>query len=517
MDTRLSSLKAIYRELYQVMEVDYGKTNQLGHICDRIKKNKILYDEIEEITNVPWWFVGAIHYMECGLRCDRHFYNGNALTSRTTDEPKDRPAFEPADGKCYTFVESAVSALEEKGFDDVKDESLEAWLWRAHLYNGFGAVPYLGRDGKKSYLYTPYLWAGTSVYKQGKFVSDGKYDPEAISQQLGAAPIIRELVGSAAIAPLDEDKEIGVSELKEIQLKLTKWGLLDPGVKVDASSNKSEAYPDTDGKWGSQSRSALLKFCQAFNYKEEDDGELDRRTYEFVRSKGDPAPLKAEGSDFWAYRIAKWYEKYSDRFWIARGTDVCNHTGVEGMNYDFTPNADTPDLYNDLIVLWSVNLDGTCRIVDKFVGSSEPGKYYTIHPMNKNGAARISLGCDGNGTWYRSWYVGMHGSSARHEALVQGWRESEKVLVHRDRNKDFKRSGDLVQAGNFAINLHAAGGNKYSIGRWSAGCQVVHGFQNQARRMAVLKQDRRYQANRGYRFSYGVIPGDRLYAARREK
>jgi hypothetical protein len=64
--------------------------------------------------------------------------------------------------------------------------------------------------------------------------------------------------------------------------------------------------------------------------------------------------------------------------------------------------------------------------------------------MNPKGAARIKFG------QYTAWQVGLHGYSNPHESLVQ----VEEVAVHRDYNRDLKRTGDLVEWGLFGINQH---------------------------------------------------------------
>ena len=38
---------------------------------------------------------------------------------------------------------------------------------------------------------TPYLWSFSNHYKKGKFVKDGKFDPEFVSKQCGAAVILK--------------------------------------------------------------------------------------------------------------------------------------------------------------------------------------------------------------------------------------------------------------------------------------------------------------------------------------
>jgi len=46
---------------------------------------------------------------------------------------------------------------------------------------------------------TPYLWGFTDKYMKGKFVADGKFDANAVSQQCGAAAILKALSSSGTI------------------------------------------------------------------------------------------------------------------------------------------------------------------------------------------------------------------------------------------------------------------------------------------------------------------------------
>jgi len=54
-------------------------------------------------------------------------------------------------------------------------------------FNGFG---YRTRHPE---VLIPYLWSFTNHYQKGKFVADGKFDPNAVSKQCGAAAILKPL------------------------------------------------------------------------------------------------------------------------------------------------------------------------------------------------------------------------------------------------------------------------------------------------------------------------------------
>jgi hypothetical protein len=95
-------------------------------------------------------------------------------------------------------------------------------------------------------------------------------------------------------------------------------------------------------------------------------------------------------------------------------------------------------------------------------GTTEPGMFWTLNPLNPNGAARIAFG------QYKAWIVGTHlaGTKSAHEALVQ----VSPVSVHLDLNKDFKRTNDKIDSGLVrdqpALGLRSTEGRSRSDQRW---------------------------------------------------
>nr|WP_208246961.1 hypothetical protein [Rhizobium sp. T1473]MCA0804542.1 hypothetical protein [Rhizobium sp. T1473] len=123
--------------------------------------------------------------------------------------------------------------------------------------------------------------------------------------------------------------------------------------------------------------------------------------------------------------------------------------------------------------------------------------------MNPKGAARIAF------NQYKAWVVGTHhpNSASAHEALVQ----VEPITVCRDLNKDFKRTGDELDTGLFAINQHwGYDAPKDDLGRTSAGCLVGRTKDGHRKFMQLIKADPRYLANHSYRFLTAVMPGDEV-------
>jgi hypothetical protein len=173
---------------------------------------------------------------------------------------------------------------------------------------------------------------------------------------------------------------------------------------------------------------------------------------------------------------------------------------VEGMNEDGTLNDDAPNVFNDRRIIIEV-VDGVPQIVNHWQATTEPGNYYTYHPMNPKGAARIAFG------QYQAWSVGTHGNAEPHEALIQ----VAPITVYRDYNKDFKRTGDKLDIGLFCVNQHwGYDAEVNDIKNTSAGCLVGRRREGHCEFMQLVKSDRRYQNSKNYIFYTTVIAGDDL-------
>ena len=163
------------------------------------------YLDIAKNSTVPWPVVAAIHYRESDFNFRTHLHNGDPLDGRTFHVPAGRPVAAPKSGGVYTFEESAADALGMKSTIFPADGrwTVEATLEFLERYNGLGYRG-LRRDpvtGVIRYsnnptwtpcpIPSPYLWSFTNHYSKGKYVSDGHYDPAAVDQQIGAAPLLK--------------------------------------------------------------------------------------------------------------------------------------------------------------------------------------------------------------------------------------------------------------------------------------------------------------------------------------
>ncbi|MFN6568847.1 hypothetical protein A6770_15115 [Nostoc minutum NIES-26] len=187
---RLHDLKPHYQTLWHKCEIKAEKLNIAQDIVTKILSNRPRYEVVQQKINVPWYFIAVIHNMEASLNFTKHLHNGDSLKKRTVNVPAGKPIADPIDGwqVGYTWEESAIDALKGKEFDQVKDWSLAAQLWQIEKYNGFGYRQY------HADVLSPYLWSGTNLYTKGKYTADGKWDANAVSEQIGAAALLKILI-----------------------------------------------------------------------------------------------------------------------------------------------------------------------------------------------------------------------------------------------------------------------------------------------------------------------------------
>jgi hypothetical protein len=289
----------------------------------------------------------------------------------------------------------------------------------------------------------------------------------------GSGVLLRELATDRALA-------------REVQTRLSELGLLDRPV---------------DGDFGPVSKFVLREFARRVGVAL--DEMVNRRLAQaLLDSRADDLfPLKLD-TDF-ASRVIKYMRLESNNYWLARAPGFLNIVYVEGADDDGSPNGDTFNQFNDrrLVIAFE---QGRPRLLLNALATTEPGRFYTEHPLNPGGAARIAFG------QYKAWRVGTHmaGRPSAHKALVQ----VADIKVHRDLNKDGKRTGDLIDLGSgFGVNQHSGhNADPDNIGRYSAGCLVGRSHAEHKEFMRLVKTDPRFQASNGYIYITTVIAGDDL-------
>lgn len=124
--------------------------------------------------------------------------------------------------------------------------------------------------------------------------------------------------------------------------------------------------------------------------------------------------------------------------------------GIRGY---FHPEGNLNGVYDDLITL--------CvgpEICFNYRASTDPGKFYIENPLKHTGCARLVSQL----AWYS---IGLH--QGKHMALVQ----ASALDVERLDAKENIRTIEKQQW--IGANIHS-GGPSEEVGKWSAGCQVIH-------------------------------------------
>ncbi|TDR89777.1 peptidoglycan-binding protein [Enterovirga rhinocerotis] len=255
--------------------------------------------------------------------------------------------------------------------------------------------------------------------------------------------------------------------------------------------------PPADGEFGQVSRWALARFCKRMRL-DLAEGATRRLTRHLADPENALPPVARTGE--WIDSVIACMQRQG--YFICRDPDGVNIVYVEGMDDRGILNADRPNEFNDVRLVFSLDEAGRPEAT-AWLATSEPGDFYTVQPLNPQGAARIAF------NQYKSWSLGTHkaGSPGAHEALVQ----SKPVTVHRDFNEDHKRIGDRLERGLFGVNQHWGYDlPRTDIGKASAGCLVGRTKDGHRAFMAAVKRDGRFKASAGYRFVTTILPGDKL-------
>lgn len=204
----MTTIQEKYEAMYASMVIKEKWKSPIYRTARQIVANKDKYKEISVACggNIPWQFIGVIHNRESGCRFDRHLHNGDPLTARTRLVPKGRPL----KGKPpFTFLQSAVDALQMKGYHTITDWSMGNQCNLLEIYNGLGY--------RNKGVSNPYLWSGSQHYTKGKYIRDHVYSASVVDVQMGVMPLLK------AIYDVDSDHtDVKAAEKTSRRMKFTK-------------------------------------------------------------------------------------------------------------------------------------------------------------------------------------------------------------------------------------------------------------------------------------------------------
>lgn len=171
-----------YYDAYKqaVLSESLVSKNRVAWALDKVLKGEPKYRAVEQVTNVPWYLVAALHCLESSFNWSTCLHNGQPWSKVTTLVPKGL-------GPWLSWEEAAIDALRRSRSSEVQNWTLEECLKFAESHNGLG---YLRNHPT---VKSPYLWSCTTLYTKGKYASDGQFDSQIVSEQVGAAALFKAL------------------------------------------------------------------------------------------------------------------------------------------------------------------------------------------------------------------------------------------------------------------------------------------------------------------------------------
>lgn len=186
---RLSDqLETEYEELYGSMILRDEYRAEVASAATRAVAHQNQYATVADHVGVPWWWIACVHQLESGANFHTHLHNGDSLSARTVHVPAGRPL---NGNPPFRWEDSAIDALQYEKLDQWDQWDLAGSLFQMEKYNGFGY--------RRRGVHTPYLWSGSYWYVKGKFVADDRYDPEAVSKEIGCAVLLHRLVDTGVV------------------------------------------------------------------------------------------------------------------------------------------------------------------------------------------------------------------------------------------------------------------------------------------------------------------------------
>lgn len=175
-----------YRRMLKVLAFDPGMEGRIQTVGKTILKNKERYAAVAKIVfakavlpegMVPadlWYVIGGIHYKEASCNFAGVLHNGEKIIGtgkKTSIVPKGRGPFS-------TWEEAAIDAMNGESLGKLTNFEVGSLYRAVERYNGTGYITGAGKADTSAYM-----WACTNVNDDfGKYVSDGKWDPNASVQ-----------------------------------------------------------------------------------------------------------------------------------------------------------------------------------------------------------------------------------------------------------------------------------------------------------------------------------------------
>lgn len=186
----LEALIAANARRWTLAHVQTSRVAAFRGAARRLVAARDRYQAVAGKTGVPWFVIAVIHEREASQAWDASLAQGDRWDRVSVHVPKGRgpfPSWEAAAVDALTACPPHAARW--------RDWSPGGLVTLLEQYNGLG---YAARG-----VPSPYVWAGTDQYSCGKYVADGRFDPQAVDRQLGCAGLLlamAETEASVAVA-----------------------------------------------------------------------------------------------------------------------------------------------------------------------------------------------------------------------------------------------------------------------------------------------------------------------------
>jgi lysozyme family protein len=191
----LAQMRPHYAKQWKAMTIRPERRLAIASVVAKIVASRSRYEAVSAQTDIPWWFVGCIHYREASPPCSFTGWlgNGDAIIGPAAVAKGRKSWHVPAGyGPFEDWEAGAVVALERQRLCNLSDWSVEACLYRWEFqFNGPG---YYNHGCPSAYNFS---W--TSEYTRGKYREDSKWDPNFMDPQPGCAAMLRALIDAGHV------------------------------------------------------------------------------------------------------------------------------------------------------------------------------------------------------------------------------------------------------------------------------------------------------------------------------
>ena len=255
------ALAGEYNQLLPLMRVRPECESLLDQVVDRLLgfQGAGDYAAVSALTGVPEIWMASSFEREASSDFRLSPAQGDPWNKISVHVPAKRGPF-------ASWAAAAEDAYHLDGLDAIGAPN---WSWaracfEGELFNGFGYRDF-------HHMHSPYLWGGSNIQQPGKYVGDGKFDPDEMDPQLGIVPMMVRLVQIKPALALPDSFTVSTDSAAAIPAPLPAPVGVGGG---DAEHNTlwiqqtlnalGETPPIADdGSYGKQTKRAVMAFQQA--------------------------------------------------------------------------------------------------------------------------------------------------------------------------------------------------------------------------------------------------------------